>query len=71
MDKKRNIGQEIIDGIKAIKKGEGKKFKMKWKDYKKELLQNPKVKKEYENLKPKFELAKSFIQAKIKQKMTQ
>lgn len=44
---------------------------MEWKDYKKELLQNPKVKKEYESLKPEFELAKSFIQARIKQKMTQ
>ncbi|MBI3755252.1 MAG: helix-turn-helix domain-containing protein [Deltaproteobacteria bacterium] len=26
--KKRNIGQEILEGIKAIKKGEGKRFKI-------------------------------------------
>lgn len=44
---------------------------MEWKDYKKELLKNPKVKKEYESLKPEFELAKSIIQARIKKKMTQ
>ncbi|MBI5328328.1 MAG: helix-turn-helix domain-containing protein [Deltaproteobacteria bacterium] len=26
--KKRNIGQEILEGIKAIKKGAGKRFKI-------------------------------------------
>ena len=26
--KKRNIGQELLDGIKAIKRGEGKRFEV-------------------------------------------
>lgn len=44
---------------------------MNWKDYKKELLKNPKVKKEYEKLQPEFILASSIIEARIKSKMTQ
>ena len=44
---------------------------MNWKYYKKELLKNPKVKKEYEKLQPEFILASSLIEARIKSKMTQ
>ncbi|MBI5749550.1 MAG: helix-turn-helix domain-containing protein [Nitrospinae bacterium] len=44
---------------------------MNWKDYKKELLKNPKVRKEYEKLQPEFILASSLIEARIKSKMTQ
>lgn len=44
---------------------------MDWKDYKKELLKNPKVVKEYEKLRPEFILASSLIEARIKSKMTQ
>lgn len=44
---------------------------MEWKDYKKEILKHPGVKKEYDRLRPEFELAKSIIEARIKQKMTQ
>lgn len=44
---------------------------MDWKDYKKELLKNPKVKKEYEKLHPEFILASSLIEARTKKKMTQ
>lgn len=44
---------------------------MEWKEYKKELLKNPKVKKEYEKLQPEFILTSSLIEARIKSKMTQ
>lgn len=44
---------------------------MDWKDYKKELLKNPKVRKECEKLQPEFILASSLIEARIKSKMTQ
>ncbi|MFZ3064362.1 MAG: helix-turn-helix transcriptional regulator [Nitrospirota bacterium] len=44
---------------------------MDWKKYKKELLKNPKVRGEYEKLKPEFNLASSIIEARLKKKMTQ
>ncbi len=44
---------------------------MDWKRYKKELLKKQGVKKEYERLKPEFELAASLIETRIKRKMTQ
>lgn len=44
---------------------------MDWKDYKRELLKNPKVKREYEKLHPEFILASSLIETRIKKKMTQ
>lgn len=44
---------------------------MNWKDYKKELLKNPKVRKEYEKLQPEFILVSSLIEARIMSKMTQ
>lgn len=44
---------------------------MDWKKYKKELLKNPKVRNEYEKLKPEFNLASSIIETRLKKKMTQ
>ncbi len=44
---------------------------MDWKKYKKELLKNPKVRDEYEKLKPEFTLVSSIIEARLKKKMTQ
>ena len=44
---------------------------MDWKKYKKELLKNPKVRDEYEKLKPEFNLASSIIETRLKKKMTQ
>ncbi|MBI3355099.1 MAG: helix-turn-helix transcriptional regulator [Nitrospirae bacterium] len=44
---------------------------MDWKKYKKELLKNPKVRDEYERLKPEFTLASSIIETRLKKKMTQ
>lgn len=42
-----------------------------WKDIKKELFKDPDFVKEYEALGPEYELARSLIQARIDQKMTQ
>ncbi len=44
---------------------------MDWKEYKKRLLMNPRVKEEYERLEPEFELASSLIKARLRKKMTQ
>ncbi|MEK6656519.1 MAG: helix-turn-helix transcriptional regulator [Nitrospirota bacterium] len=44
---------------------------MDWKKYKKELLKNPKVRDEYEKLKPEFNLVSSIIETRLKKKMTQ
>lgn len=43
----------------------------KWKDIRKELLNDPVVKREYDALEPEFQLASSLIQARIDKKMTQ
>jgi len=42
-----------------------------FKEFKKKALSNPKVKKEYENLKPIFEIKKQLIQARLKKGLTQ
>lgn len=44
---------------------------MEWKNYKKELLKNPKVRKEYEKLQPEFILVSSLIETRLKSRMTQ
>jgi DNA-binding XRE family transcriptional regulator len=43
----------------------------KWKDIRKELLDDPAVKREYDALEPEFQLASSLIQARIEKKLTQ
>lgn len=43
----------------------------KWKDIKKSLLKDPKVRDAYDALEPEFALAASLIQARIERKMTQ
>ncbi len=42
-----------------------------WKDIRKELLDDPDVRREYDALEPEFQLASSLIQARIGKKMTQ
>ena len=42
-----------------------------WKDFKKEILKDPKVKKEYDRLAPQYELISQIIAARIKKKVTQ
>jgi predicted transcriptional regulator len=42
-----------------------------YKEHRKELLKNKKVKEEYEKLLPEYELAKSMIDQRLKKKMTQ
>jgi predicted transcriptional regulator len=42
-----------------------------WNIYKKELLSNPEVAREYAALEPEFELARSIIQARIDAQMSQ
>lgn len=42
-----------------------------WQELKKELLENPKFRKLYEDSQPEFEIARAVIRARIEQKMTQ
>lgn len=42
-----------------------------WKNFKKELLQDRKIAREYENLKPRYQLISQLIEARIKKGMTQ
>ena len=42
-----------------------------YREHRKELLKNKKVKEEYEKLLPEYELAKSMIEQRLKKKMTQ
>lgn len=42
-----------------------------YREHRKELLKNKKVKEEYEKLLPEYELAKSMIDQRLKKKMTQ
>lgn len=42
-----------------------------WKELKKELLQNPEVRKEYERLGPRFEIISQVMAARIKKGITQ
>lgn len=42
-----------------------------WRDFKKELLKNPKVKKEYERLQPEYAVISAMIEARIKRGLTQ
>ena len=44
---------------------------MDWKEYKQKLLRNPRVREEYERLRPEFDLAASLVETRIKKKMTQ
>jgi DNA-binding XRE family transcriptional regulator len=44
---------------------------MNYREHRKQLLDNPKVSEEYETLAPEYELAKSLIEARLKNKMTQ
>ncbi len=44
---------------------------MNYREHRKQLLENPKVREEYEKLLPEYELAKSVIEARLKRKMTQ
>ena len=44
---------------------------MKYKDYKKKALSNPKIKKEYDALGPEYDLIKAMIDARVKQDITQ
>ena len=44
---------------------------MSYREHRKQLLKNPKVREEYEKLLPEYELAKSVIEARLKRKMTQ
>lgn len=43
----------------------------KWEDLEKELLSDPKVKKEYDRLAPRYAVISQLISARIKQHMTQ
>ena len=43
----------------------------KWEDLEKELLSDPKVKKEYDRLAPRYAVIAQLIDARLKQKMTQ
>ena len=40
-------------------------------DLKKEWIKDPEIKKNYQDLKPEFEMAREFIRARVKAKMTQ
>ena len=42
-----------------------------WKNFKKELLKNPKFKKEYERLQPEYAVISAMIEARIKKGLTQ
>ncbi len=42
-----------------------------WKDFKKELLKDPKVRKEYERLQPEYAVISAMIEARIKKGITQ
>lgn len=42
-----------------------------WKDFKKKLLSEPGVRKEYERLAPRYEIIKKIIELRIKNEMTQ
>lgn len=42
-----------------------------YREHRKELLKDKRVKEEYEDLLPEYELAKSLIQQRLKKKMTQ
>ena len=42
-----------------------------WKDFKKELLKDPNVKKEYERLQPEYAVIRAMIEARINKGMTQ
>ena len=42
-----------------------------WKNFKKELLQDRKIVREYENLKPRYQLVSQLIEARIKKGLTQ
>jgi len=42
-----------------------------YREHRKELLKNKKVKEEYDKLRPEYELAKSIIEQRLKKKMTQ
>ena len=43
----------------------------KWEDLERELLADPKVKKEYDRLTPRYAVISQLISARLKQKMTQ
>jgi len=43
----------------------------KWEDLEKELLSDPKVKEEYDNLAPRYAVISQLISARIKKRMTQ
>lgn len=42
-----------------------------WKDLRKELLKDPAVKREYEKLRPQYELTRELIKARLSKKLTQ
>jgi len=42
-----------------------------WKNFKKELLQDKKIAREYENLKPRYQLVSQLIEARVKKGITQ
>lgn len=42
-----------------------------WEDFKKELLSDPEVKKEYDRLQPEFEIISQLIELRAKKKLTQ
>ena len=42
-----------------------------WKELKKELLENPELKRLYEESRPEFEIARAIIRARVEQKLTQ
>ena len=44
---------------------------MRYQDYKKEALQDPEVKKEYDALQPEYDIIQAMIDARISQNMTQ
>ena len=46
-------------------------FMTKWKDFKKKLLSEPGVRKEYEKLAPRYEIIKKIIELRVKNEMTQ
>lgn len=43
----------------------------KWKDFKKELMKDPEVRKEYDALRPQYELAAQIIEARLKKGLSQ
>ncbi len=44
---------------------------MRYRDHRKKLLENERVREEYEKLLPEYELAKSIIEARLRKNMTQ